>query len=116
LLFQESAMSPTTQVETQSSSSAVGVFSPYLEETRFCDTGHPEIEKIDKSEYSVRAFYRVRDNTRYYVGQISETASETLARRRGSCTNKANLLVALLRAMLEASALQAHAPEAAAAT
>jgi len=43
-------------------------------------------------------FYWVRDNVLYRVGLWNVTAAETLAIREGTCTNKSNLLVALLRA------------------
>jgi len=42
-------------------------------------------------------FYWVRDTIVYQLGLCGDTASETLRKGAGSCTNKANLLVALLR-------------------
>jgi hypothetical protein len=44
-------------------------------------------------------FEWVRDAVEYRLGLYRHTASETLAQRWGSCSNKANLLVALLRAL-----------------
>jgi hypothetical protein len=43
------------------------------------------------------AFELVRDSVLYTLGPWDLTASQTLVQRRGMCTNKANLLVALLR-------------------
>lgn len=79
----------------------------FLKETEYCDFSHPEIQKIakeflarypDKKELAVTLFYWVRDNIFYRVGLWQRKASETLKEREGTCTNKANLLVALLRA------------------
>jgi transglutaminase-like putative cysteine protease len=47
----------------------------------------------------VSLFYWVRDNIEYELGLKSDTASSTLLRGSGSCINKANLVVALLRAL-----------------
>jgi len=78
----------------------------FLKETRFCDFNHSEIAKIAddfKSKYknnkqlAIALFYFVRDNTKYNVGDWTKTASETLSTGVGTCTNNANLLVALLR-------------------
>ena len=44
-------------------------------------------------------FTWVRDNVLYRVGLWNKTASETLHEREGTCTNKANLLVAMLRSV-----------------
>ena len=41
----------------------------------------------------------VRDSVKYRLGLYRHSASETLDRRSGSCSNKANLLVAMLRAV-----------------
>jgi len=78
----------------------------YLVETKFCDFSHPEIKKIskkiigecnDKREKAVKLFYWVRDNILYELGNWNRKASETLKKRRGGCSSKANLLVALFR-------------------
>jgi len=78
----------------------------FLKETKYCDFSHPEIRKLaeriadnnkDKKEIAVSSFYWVRDNILYRVGQWQEKASETIIGKEGTCTNKANLLVALLR-------------------
>ena len=78
----------------------------FLQETEFCDFSNKKIrdlaEEIAKKskndrEFAVFAFYWVRDNILYRVGLWQRTASETLLEKEGTCTNKANLLVALLR-------------------
>lgn len=79
----------------------------FLEKTEFCDFDHPNIQKIahkiiknctDDREKAVSLFYWVRDNILYRVGDWQKKASETLVEKEGACTNKANLLVAFLRA------------------
>jgi len=79
----------------------------FLKETKYCDFEHPAIQQLaqkltDKcdnpKEKAVSLFYWVRDNIYYRVGFWNRKASETLAERSGTCTNNANLLVALLRA------------------
>lgn len=75
--------------------------------TRFCDTSHPEIiclaESLRRSsgdrETAVAVFGYVRDAIAYEVGNWQRTASQTLRRGRGTCTNSANLMVALLRSL-----------------
>jgi hypothetical protein len=81
---------------------------PFLCSTEYCDASHPDIvamaEEIaagctDPVETSTRLFRWVQDEIRYSIRHNwSQTASETLAMRAGSCTNKANLYVALARA------------------
>jgi len=79
----------------------------YLLETYYCDYSHDSIQKIargfmerykDQNELAKKLFYFVRDNTRYTVGNWNKRASYTLKFGYGTCTNNANLLVALLRA------------------
>ena len=78
----------------------------FLKETKFCDFSNNNItelaEQIGKNckgdrEFAVSDFYWVRDNILYSVGNWQKKASETLTERKGTCTNKANLLVSLLR-------------------
>lgn len=79
----------------------------FLETTYYCDLHNPAIRHLaerltldlttDKTK-AVRLFYWVRDNILYGVGNWRKKASETLKSHVGTCTNKANLLVALLRA------------------
>ncbi|HMD51933.1 MAG TPA: MMPL family transporter, partial [Solirubrobacteraceae bacterium] len=77
--------------------------------TPFCDHDHPSIREAmaeikrragagDEEEWAVAAFEFVRDEVLYTLGEWGVPASRTLAERGGTCTNKANLLVALLRA------------------
>ncbi|MFN8944974.1 MAG: transglutaminase-like domain-containing protein [Pseudobdellovibrionaceae bacterium] len=81
--------------------------SNYVNESEFCDRSAPMIvhtaKKIVSSaateqEKAVRLFNWVRDNIRYQVGLYTHRASDTFIHRFGSCTNKANLLVAMFRA------------------
>ncbi len=79
----------------------------FLQETEYCDFSHPKIQRLahkigDKydnpKDKAVALFYWVRDNILYRVGMWNKKASETLAETEGTCTNNANLFVALLRA------------------
>lgn len=83
----------------------------FLLETSFCDCCNPAIQDIVaqiKSEVynngtyyerllAVRIFNFVRDEIKYTVGNWHRKASETLLEKRGTCTNSANLMVAMLR-------------------
>lgn len=85
----------------------------FLSETDFCDYRHPAIQSIvsrlkkdvhngaieDKRLLAVRGFDFVRDEIKYTVGNWQKKASETLLEKSGTCTNSANLLVAILRAI-----------------
>lgn len=80
----------------------------FLKETKYCDFNNSEIGKLahkiaygyeNQKDKATAAFYWVRDNILYRVGAWNRKASETLEEREGTCTNKANLLVALLRAL-----------------
>lgn len=85
--------------------------SDFLAPTPFCDFEHPFIktasqnifrakndsEFLDPSQKARRAFYWVRDHIKYTLGLTPAKASETLLLNEGSCSNKANLLAALLR-------------------
>ncbi|WP_306324048.1 MULTISPECIES: transglutaminase family protein [unclassified Streptomyces] len=53
----------------------------------------------DPRETAVAAFHHVRDGIRYRIGDWQQTASQTLELGEGTCTNSANLLVALLRSV-----------------
>lgn len=81
-------------------------FEDFLKETEFCDFLDTDIQKLSEEivrncksdrEIAVSAFYWVRDNILYRLGDWQHKASETLKEKEGTCTNKANLLVALLR-------------------
>jgi hypothetical protein len=78
-----------------------------LRPTFYCDSDDPDVREVSRDltattgcerEAAVRLFEFVRDGIAYAFGPWNVTASETLATRRGTCTNKANLLVALFRA------------------
>jgi hypothetical protein len=79
----------------------------FLKETEFCDFRHPEIQKLshricgkidNDRDKAIALYYWVRDNIIYRLGLWNRKASETLWEMEGTCTNKANLLIALLRA------------------
>lgn len=78
----------------------------FLKSTCFCNSDDPQIRSLsqsitagsfDQREAVGRLFLWVRDRIIYRVGLWSHSGSETLAIGYGSCINKANLLVALLR-------------------
>lgn len=88
-------------IETNAESSTGGGF---LRPTRFCDVSDPDIARLaislqrdTRRESAVAVFGYVRDEIAYEVGNWQRTASQTLRRGRGTCTNAANLMVALLR-------------------
>jgi hypothetical protein len=79
----------------------------FLKPTDYCDYSNVKIETIAKeiiskhknqTEQAIAAFYFVRDSIKYKIGIWKRSASETLLDGDGTCTNKANLLIALLRA------------------
>ncbi len=78
----------------------------FLEETQYCDISHPTIKKHVKSiidpsrsdkENAVEIFNFVRDNVAYALDFYNKKASDTLKSLSGMCTNKSNLLIAMLR-------------------
>jgi transglutaminase-like putative cysteine protease len=79
----------------------------HLEVTRYCDWRHSAVlaalvgvldgDEPDRGT-AIKLFRFVRDEILYEFGPWGVTASETLERRGGTCTNKANARVALLRA------------------
>jgi transglutaminase-like putative cysteine protease len=80
--------------------------SAALAVTAYCDHDHPSIKHAlaglshgaaDERAIAQAAFRFVRDEVPYTLGPWGVAASETLRERAGMCTNKANLLVALLR-------------------
>jgi RND superfamily putative drug exporter len=82
--------------------------SGLLAATRYCDRDDPIIRHVvaelatdgradEDLAIATAAFEFVRDNILYTFGPWGMSASQTLQRRRGMCTNKANLLVAMLR-------------------
>jgi len=79
----------------------------YLKETRYCDFKNLVIQsKVneiiknckDEREKAVKLFLWVRDNIKYAFDFWNRKASQTLKKGFGMCTNKTNLLVAMLRA------------------
>jgi len=81
---------------------------PYLQKTRYCDIAHPAIYELadrlraahgeNDRELAVATFYFVRDRVKWEPGVWRQKASRTLRLGVGSCTNSANLMVAVLRA------------------
>ncbi|HEX4564630.1 MAG TPA: transglutaminase family protein, partial [Solirubrobacteraceae bacterium] len=76
--------------------------------SEFCDHDGPAIARAlqeivessgagDQRAVAAAAFAFVRDEIHYTLGPWGVSASTTLERRAGMCTNKANLLIALLR-------------------
>lgn len=79
----------------------------FLDVSPYCDWRHPTIHQLAQTfshhgntdtACAVRLFHWVRDTIAFQVGDWQYTASATLAAQRGTCSNKANLLVALARA------------------
>lgn len=78
----------------------------FLAATEFSDFTVPEVKNVAQTfaevanpqERAVRIFYFVRDSIKYSVGNWNKKASETLRLGHGTCTNSANLFVALARA------------------
>jgi hypothetical protein len=79
----------------------------FLQETKYCDFNNKKTKdlasgltkaSLSDKEKAVVLFNWVRDNILYRLGSWQKKASETLKEKEGTCTNKANLLIALLRA------------------
>lgn len=79
----------------------------FLRPTPFCDAVHPSIQTAVARELerhgrtrglAIALFAFVRDAVLYEFGRWDVLASTTLTSGVGMCTNKANLLVAMLRA------------------
>lgn len=80
----------------------------YLKTSWYCDYDHPDIIRQARAvtatlssdtDKAVAIFYWVRDKVLYRVGDWQKRASETLNVREGTCTNAANLFVAMCRAV-----------------
>ena len=78
----------------------------FLNRSQFCDHDHPSIKNISvkfknlypiEKDLAVTLFEFTQNKIEYQLGNWSKTASETLSSKKGTCTNKANLLVSLLR-------------------
>ena len=92
----------------QRGSGSEGPVRDYLQPSPYCDWGHPAIRHLattltqgyqTEREQAVRLFEWVRDHVVFTISDWQYRASETLALGRGTCTNKANLFVALARAV-----------------
>jgi transglutaminase-like putative cysteine protease len=99
-------ISPLTSPASALSRAAVADPARCLAPTRYCDADHPTIRTAtermlepgrSEREQAVRVFRFVRDEVRYFFGPWGVLASETLATREGTCSNKNNLFIALLR-------------------
>jgi len=80
----------------------------YRAPSRYCDSDAPEVVELattltrgigQDSERARVLFEWVRDEITYRLGLHPHRASDTLLAGEGSCSNKANLLTALLRAV-----------------
>lgn len=80
----------------------------FLQPTKYCDCNSPNIKNIAyKITYSCKSeeekakvlFNWVKENIKFEFGYWGVKASEVLKRKGGMCTNKANLLITLLRAV-----------------
>ena len=80
---------------------------PFMLPSTSCDADHPsvvelsqeltaEADSVAAAAASIRSW--VRRNIVYTLQDKSDTASQTLSKLEGMCTNKANLQIALLRA------------------
>jgi len=84
---------------------AAGPPSPLPDPTTLCDHGHPAVLALahslrrDTPAATASAIFHTVQRMPYRFGLWQETASRTLARGSGMCTTKANLQVALLRAL-----------------
>ncbi len=81
-------------------------FEDMVQETFFCDFGHKEIQRVadklakdkdDQAELAERIFGFVRDEIVFGFDPWQVKASDTLQKGYGMCSNKALLMVALLR-------------------
>jgi len=80
----------------------------YLESSELCDWDNQEVQRAAKEiieraetprEAATRIFSFVRDEVLFEMAALDSKASHTLCRRKGCEVNKANLQVALLRAV-----------------
>lgn len=80
----------------------------FVAATQMCDAGSEAIHAAaleitrgtrTQREAAVALFYWVRDEVEYTMGDWNWRASETLRLRKGTCSNKANLMVAMARAL-----------------
>jgi transglutaminase-like putative cysteine protease len=86
-----------------------GISSEFLTGTKYCDVGNVEIKRKAREilssrecsdvDSAVRIFNWVRDEVKYAFDFWNVKASETMRKMSGMCANKANLQVAMLRAV-----------------
>ena len=81
---------------------------PFLAATQMCEAVDAEVRgaaaevtrrATTPREAAVALFYWVRDEIEYTMGDWNWRASETLRLRKGTCSNKANLMVAMARSL-----------------
>lgn len=89
----------------QTDEAAAGPPAELPDATLLCDIEHPAIQQLaqrlrrDTPAATAEAVFFAVQRMPYRFGLWQETASRTLARGSGMCTTKANLQVALLRAL-----------------
>jgi Transglutaminase-like superfamily len=80
----------------------------FLTATQMCDADAAAVHDVAAEvtsqartarEAAVALFYWVRDELEYTMGDWNWRASETLRLRKGTCSNKANLMVAMARSL-----------------
>lgn len=80
----------------------------FLTATQMCDADDAAVREVAAAvtrqartsrESAVALFYWIRDEIEYTMGDWNWRASETLRLRRGTCSNKANLMVAMARSL-----------------
>lgn len=80
----------------------------FLTATQMCDADDAAVRDVAAEvtrqartprESAVALFYWVRDEIEYTMGDWNWRASETLRLRKGTCSNKANLMVAMARSL-----------------
>ena len=81
---------------------------PFLAATPMCDVDHDSVRRLaveitgdagTQRDAAIALFYWVRDEITYTMGDWNWRASQTLDRRAGTCSNKANLMVAMARSL-----------------
>ncbi len=98
---------PSTDILLRRSSESIELW-PYLAPTPMCDADDDAVREMaaevtrdarTRRDAAVALFYWVRDEIAYTMGDWNWRASQTLTLRRGTCSNKANLMVAMARAL-----------------
>ena len=95
----------TALAAVQADESAAGPPAMLPDPTTLCDLDHPAIQTLagqlrrETPSATAEAVFHTIQRMPYRFGLWQETASRTLARGSGMCTTKANLQVALMRAL-----------------